>query len=522
MIRFGSAPATASDAQARPAWSTWLARALWLVGAVLGCAVLVVAILNMRPSSFGLERPGLVPLLESVNYAYYQVILCQAMDILFAAAFVAVGLLIAWRRSSDAYALAVSWALVMYGVTGALSTQILQQAEGGWGWIAHFLSMASTASVPILAYMFPDGKFVPRWTRWLALLWGALALAATFFRGLDPYTWAPWYSYTFLLLGLGSAIVAEVYRYRRVSTPAQQQQTKWVVFGFAGAMMGFAAVSALLWLTPWARGVAFLQFLYAHWSFYLSQLIVPVCIGFSIMRYRLWDIDLVINRTVVYTTTIALVMALFYVLANASDRIVKAILGESSVLAPIASAIISAMVFSPLQERTQTVVDRRFYREKVDLQSAFARFSHEIRRMTNVDDLLHALVSTVTGLLHVQYGAVYVSTGQGVFKLATAQDLPATQVQDWTPASEAPHKLEMGLPVPQGDGCPFPLLIPLTLPSATQTGNPNGSKWLGVLALGPRLSGRGFSSEDRTLLLTLAEQVGIAVYVALMMSQRQS
>jgi hypothetical protein len=517
-----AAPATATDAQGRHAWSVWLARALWLVGVVLGCAVLAVAIGNMRPSSFGLERPGPVPLLESVSYGYYQVILSQAMDVLFVAVFLAVGVAIAWRRSSDQYTLAVSWALVLYGVTGTLSTQILQQAEGGWGWVAHFLSMASTASVPILAYMFPDGRFVPRWTRWLALLWGTLALAATFFRTLDPYTWAPWYSYTFLLLGLGSAIVAQIYRYRRVSTPAQQQQTKWVIFGFAAAILGFAAVSALLWLTPWARGVAFLQFLYAHWSFYLSQLIVPVCIGLSIMRYRLWDLDLVINRTVVYTITVALVMALFYVLTNAGDRIVKAILGESSALAPLASALVSALVFSPLQEHTQTLVDRRFYREKVDLQSAFADFSHEIRRMTNVDDLLRALVSNVTGLLHVQYGAVYVSTGDSAFKLATAQDLPATQVQEWTPGKEALHSLETGLAVPQDDGRVFPLLIPLTLPSAARAGNEDWAKWLGVLALGPRLSGRGFSREDRTLLLTLAEQVGMAVYVALTLPQKRS
>jgi GAF domain-containing protein len=317
-----------------------------------------------------------------------------------------------------------------------------------------------------------------------------------------------------MLLGLGTALAAQIYRYRRVSTPAQQQQTKWVVFGFAAAILGFAAVSALLWLTPWARGIAFLQFLYAHWSFYLSQLIVPLCIGISILRYRLWDIDLVINRTIVYTITVALVVALFYALSSAGDKAVQAILGETSAAAPLASVLVSAMVFSPLKERTQKAVDRRFYRDKVDLQSAFADFSREIRRLTNVDALLLTLVDTVVELLHLQHGAVYVSADGGSFKLAAAQNLPEPQPQEWAAPSALPH-LQKGLAVSQPDDRLFPLLIPLTLPPAASAGSADWARWLGVLALGPRLSGRGFSREDRALLLTLADQAGTAIYVAL-------
>ena len=522
MTPSGSAPTAATGAPAGRAPVLWLARAVWAAGVVLGCAVLVVGILNMQPSSYGLESPGPVPLLESVNYGYYQVLLSLAMDTLFAAVFLVVGLVIAWRRSRDGYALAVSLALVLYGVTSTLAAQILDQSQPGWGWLAHFLSMASTASVPILAYMFPDGKFVPRWTRWLALLWAVLGLAATFIRTLDPYTWAPWYSYTFLLLGLGTAIGAQIYRYRRVSTLEQKQQTKWVVFGFAAAMLGFAAVSGLLWLTPWAGGVAFLQFLSAHWSFYLSQLIVPVCIGLSVMRYRLWDIDLVINRTLVYTITVALLITLFYVLANTGDRVVKAVFGESSALAPLASLLVSAMVFSPLQERTQTLVDRRFYREKVDLHCAFADFSHEIRRLTDADGLMHALVNTVANLLHVERSAVYVSAAGEGLKLAAAQAEPTSELQGWTPAAEALRKLEMGLVVAQAEDRVFTLLIPMNLPPAARASNAAWAKWLAVLALGPRLSGRGFSREDHALLLTLADQVGTAVYVALTLQQKQA
>ena len=516
MTPSGSAPSAA-----RGGLASSIARVLWLAGAALGIAVLVMGILHMLPSSFGLEPPGPVPLTEVVNYGYYQVILSLAMDILFAAVFTAVALVIAWRRSSDGYTLAVSLALILYGITATLAVQDLQGREGAWSWLAHGLNVASTASVPILAYLFPDGKFVPRWTQWLALLWGVLGIAATFVPALNPYTWPPVYLYALMLLGLATAIAAQVYRYRRVSTPTQQQQTKWVVFGFAAAMLGFAAVSGLLWLTPWVRGVEFLQFLYAHWSFYLSQLIVPVCIGLSVMRYRLWDIDLVINRTLVYTIAVGLVVTLFYVLSRAGDLAVNAVFGQASAVTPLASALVSAMVFSPLMARTQTYVDRRFYRQKVDLQAAFADFSHQIRRITEVDGLLRTLVDTVGELLHVTHGAVYVSEGGGQFKLAAAQALPAAQLQDWTPSAEALRQLELGLAVSQAEDRTFPLLIPLTLPPAARAGNPAWAQWLGVLALGPRLSGRGFSREDRALLLTLADQVGTAVYVALTLQQKQ-
>jgi hypothetical protein len=521
VIPSGSAPSAAPDAQVPRGPLLWLARGLWLAGLVLGCAVLAMGILRMQPSSFGLESPGPVPLAESMNYGYYQVILSLAMDILFAAVFLVVGLVIAWRRWSDGYTLGVSLGLILYGITSTLSAQVLEQADTGWGWVAHLLSMASTASVPILAYMFPDGRFVPRWTKWLALLWAILGLGATFVRALDPYTWAPWYSYAFLLLGLGTAIAAQVYRYRRVSTPVQQQQTKWVIFGFAAAVLGFAAVSGLLTLVLSQQEMQLLQYLYAHWSFYVSQLIVPVCIGLSVLRYRLWDIDLVINRTVVYTIAVGLVVALFYVLSRVGDLAVNTVFGQSSALAPLGSALVSAMVFSPLKERTQTLVDRRFYREKVDLQTAFADFSHEIRRLTDVDGLLHTLVNTVADLLHVEHSAVYVSEEGTGFKLAAAQARPAAQLQEWTPAADARRKLEMGLGVAQDDDRMFPLLIPLSLPPAARASNAEWAKWMGVLALGPRLSGHGFSREDRALLLTLADQVGTAVYVALTLRQNQ-
>ena len=513
MILSDSAPA-GRDMRVRPGPRLWLMRGLWLAGAALGIAVLVAGILDMQPSSLGLESPGPVPLGQALSYGYYQVLSSLGVDLLFAAVFLAVGVVIVWRRSADGYTLAVSLGLILYGITGTLAVQNLQGGEGIWSWLALALNLISTASVPVLAYAFPDGRFIPRWTRWLAALWGLLAIAGTLVPALNPHTWPPPYLYALMLLGLATAIAAQVYRYRHVSTPAQQQQTKWVIFGFAAATLGFAAVSGLMWLTPWLRGVAFLQFLYAHWSFYLSQLIVPVCIGLSVLRYRLWDIDLVINRTAVYTIAGALVVALFYFLSQAGDRAVNAVFGKTSAAAPLASALVSAMVFSPLKERTQKTIDRRFYREKVDLQTAFADFSHQIRRITEVDGLLQTLVNTVSELLHVKSGAVYISENEDGFRLV-AQATATAQRPAWVPDPATLRKLEMGLDVSQPEDGVFPLLIPLTLPPAARAGNSPWKRWIGVLALGPRLSGRGFSREDCTLLLTLADQVGTAVYVAL-------
>ncbi len=188
---------------------------------------------------------------------------------------------------------------------------------------------------------------------------------------------------------------------------------------------------------------------------------------------------------------------------------VEAAVGRSPLLAPLASTLVSAVLFSPLRQRTQRLVDRRFYREKVDLQLAFAEFAHDLRGASDETALLQLLVRRVTDLLHLTRAAVYSVVAEGKLELRASQSLPDRLAVGWSPDLQTWANLQRGHSATPQDGLGFDLAVPLSLPAAAKQTGP-----LGVLALGPRLSGVGFSREDRVLLLTLADQAATSIYLA--------
>ncbi len=186
----------------------WMARAAWLVVALLALTVFAVGVAAMLPSALGLEAPDAASVGEWLGSTYGQWWLLIALDMLLALAFVGVGVVIVLRRSVDWFVLAVSSALMLYGVTTTAAVNRLWYDSTPWVALVNWLQLASTASVPVLAYLFPDGRFVPRWTRWLALLWGVWAIAAATLPALNPYRWPPAWLVAFFVLGLATGLAA--------------------------------------------------------------------------------------------------------------------------------------------------------------------------------------------------------------------------------------------------------------------------------------------------------------------------
>ena len=146
----------------------------------------------------------------------------------------------------------------------------------------------------LFCYLFPDGRFVPWWTRWVAFVWLLPQLPEFFAPGssLDPLRYPPLLQAAGFLGFVLSVVVAQVYRYRRVSTPVQRQQTKWVVFGLAIALIGFLALTFLTpLLFPTAQPLSFSvpAFLAASYG---VMLLVPISLAIAILRHQLFDIDL--------------------------------------------------------------------------------------------------------------------------------------------------------------------------------------------------------------------------------------
>jgi hypothetical protein len=149
----------------------------------------------------------------------------------------------------------------------------------------------------LFIYLFPDGRFVPPWTRWLAALWIGLMVPVTFFaEPLNALLGNPWVNGLFATGLVGTTLFAQVYRYRWVSGPSQRQQTKWVVFGIVAALGG-SCVLLLLSHIVQQRGL--LSSLVGNTAWFLLMLLIPLSIAVAVLRYHLYNIDVLINRTVV-------------------------------------------------------------------------------------------------------------------------------------------------------------------------------------------------------------------------------
>jgi hypothetical protein len=183
-----------------------------------------------------------------------------------------------------------------------------------------------------------------------------------------------------------------MYRYRYVSTLVQRQQTKWVVYGFTANIV----VSVLVFLPKliFPRSLFPLVFLPV---FICAAFLYPFTIGIAILRYRLWDIDLIINRTLVYGTLTVTLALVYFGLIISLQSLVHLVTGTISEqpLVIVASTLTIAALFQPLRRRIQKVIDRRFYRRKYDAARIVAAFSATLRHEVDLSQLREQLMMVV-------------------------------------------------------------------------------------------------------------------------------
>jgi hypothetical protein len=300
-----------------------------------------------------------------------------------------------WRKSDDWMGLLVSFTLVFLGgVFFTSSDDALLRAYPGASLALNFLSLPGLSALFLLFYIFPDGRFVPRWIRWLALILILAALPEFILRSEAEFdtAFSPLYAGLFL-----SAAGAQIYRYARVSTPAQRQQTKWVVFGLIGSLALMTLwISILVIFPPSQHSPArLITLLIAVPLIFLFGLMVPLSFAFSILRYKLWDIDVIIQRTLSYGALSLALGTVYFGSVVLLQSLFTALTGQQSPVAVVLSTLIIAALFSPLRARIQRVIDRRFYRSKYDAQMALTAFSNKARQEVDLHDLSGELLRVV-------------------------------------------------------------------------------------------------------------------------------
>jgi hypothetical protein len=395
---------------ARLAW--WLAWSLWALSLALLVLGVVFSVLNRStpdPSAYDVAFDALL----SLNLL----------------AFPTVGALVASRRSGNA----IGWLFCVVGVSFGLSS-----VAYGWAfyalfarpgalpageaaaWISSWIFLPALFSIPVYLFLlFPDGRPVSR--RWRSVAWlaGAGLLATTVGNALSPGRlqeppfetienpagitaageWLDLITALGFWLTLASILLAGaslVVRFRRARGP-ERQQLKW----FASAAVLFAATSVAYTASPTVTEQA------GRLATLFAFAAIPVAVGVAILKHRLYDIDVIINRTLVYgalTAALALVYVSSVVLLQ---RTFVFLTGEGSQLAVVASTLAIAALFSPLRRRVQAFVDWCFYREKYDAAKTLEAFSARLRDETDLDALGDGLVGVVRETMRPEHASLW-------------------------------------------------------------------------------------------------------------------
>src|SRR5438270_7341060 len=235
------------------------------------------------------------------GYAILNLVGLIALDLVW----IMVAAVLFWHRSDDWMVLLFVLALVTQIGNPGFDQVDLEQAHSVW--LLPVVSVQFLSNVGFLALaLFPNGRFVPRWMVWVVLGWTFLMAAENFFPG-TPFNRYNWPGPINLAVTIGfilSLVGTQLYRYRRASSPVQRQQTKWVVYASTIYLLGLIAEFLIFELPPYFfPALAVTDPLHQLANALTSNVVpvlIPICIGIAILRYRLWDIDIIINRTLVY------------------------------------------------------------------------------------------------------------------------------------------------------------------------------------------------------------------------------
>jgi hypothetical protein len=325
---------------------------------------------------------------------------------------------IGWLLLADGFLWMTTNMLDYYGVYGLAEPGSLPFPLGAAG-ISNWLWVPEVGLLATYVFLlFPDGKLPSRRWRPLAWLSGVVIVSVSVgvmlspgpldmprgIRnpfGLEAAPWVTTVAYAILPLlplCMFASAVSLVIRYRR-SRGDVRQQIKWIAFAASVVALTYliAMVASLIhpseaWLT--AGSVLWLNLLTI--AALVSFVTIPIAVGFAVLKYRLYDVDVIINRALVYFPLTAM-LALIYVGGVVGIQAVfHVITGQESTLAVVASTLAIAALFNPLRRRIQGFVDRRFYRSKYDTRKTLEAFSARLRDETDLEALNEHLVGVVS------------------------------------------------------------------------------------------------------------------------------
>ena len=393
-------------------WRLILAWLAWVVVFLLTLALLAYLV----PANYWLTRAEWAvemarPAAEALTSYNTFVRILVALETLAAAVALGMGLLVVALRPADRMGLLASGFLL------TMSPFMLSGNIDVWrfpAWLdlpAVLLPVYASlfmVGLVLFIFLFPDGRLAFPWERWLAVPVVAafvLYLLRAPLRISDQWiSEAGWgILATALLTSWLGGLAAQAYRYRRLASAEARQQIKWVLLGLSApvtavvvSLVGQSLIDAPAW-----------------WQFFASPLqiisfaLIPITIGISMLRYHLWDVDVVIRRTLIYGALTGTLLAAYLIGVLVLQSLFRALTRQDSSLAIVISTLAIAALFVPLRRRIQNDIDRRFYRRKYDAQRVLAQFAQTARDETDLDALTMELTRVVQETLQPERVSVW-------------------------------------------------------------------------------------------------------------------
>jgi class 3 adenylate cyclase len=265
-----------------------------------------------------------------------------------------------WRRSHDLLGIFIAVGFLSVGIMFTdIDVIVAMMRSDSWApWSLAVILLANAFSMP-WAYVFPDGRWVPRWAIVLAAIWFAWSVGRTFGTSLDQTKLGP-PAIALNALLISSAIASQVYRYWRQSDAVQRQQLKWVLLGALIFLAAYLVVIPLRALAPAiAHSPGDFLFRTATSAFLsLSLIAIPIALGIAIFRQGLFNINLIINRALAYGALMAILALGFVAISWTADQLLKATTGQRSNLVLLAAVVPMAVAFVPVRARALRIADR--------------------------------------------------------------------------------------------------------------------------------------------------------------------
>ncbi|GAB4545590.1 MAG: hypothetical protein OHK0023_04120 [Anaerolineae bacterium] len=356
----------------RLAWVVWMA------------TILLVTVFALPYFLEGTQRRFCTPIEDALNRAAIPLTTCGAFVTILAIAAqmvaVSISALIYLRQPTRWVGLIAAYVPIATTFTAYSITHDLALAYPELALSFFVLQTLSFSFVILALFVLPDGRFVPRYSQWfIPIFWGVnfIWVAGRYVAALNPLNISvTLWGWVFLTLGIAS----QIYRSLRVSTPQQRQQTKLLVLG---AIFSFIATTPLIALSNLAQ--VELQntpdnapLLLAYCAIVISRFgvftIMPIAFAVSILRYRLWDIDLFVNRTLVVASVTVILAVVFLGSILLTQQLALLITqGDQSGIALAIASLGVALLFNPTRARIQAFIDRRFYPDHLVRIAALAR-----------------------------------------------------------------------------------------------------------------------------------------------------